>query len=121
MVKKKKKKVMFVSWVACSGILRAVTVSKVTSPKTLCHIIVLLASQPPLVPPWLGRKMTVPKKVLLYSTRLRARRCGCPDVLHLKFSVFTDLIVAFREGEKTSTHTEMTNGVNLLELEQRTG
>jgi hypothetical protein len=33
--------------------------------------------------------------------------------------VFIDLIVAFRDGEKNSTHTEMTNGLNLLELKER--
>lgn len=66
---------IFVSWVACLAV-HAGIISKVTSQKALCHIVVLPASQPPLAPPWLGWKIIFPNKVLLYHTRLKARRAA---------------------------------------------
>lgn len=96
---------MFVSWVACLGV-RADIISKVTSQKALCHIVVLPASQPPLAPPCQGWKIIFPNKVILCRTRLTARRACRTDVLRAEFSLclYTSVLHLGDGREKRPQH-----------------
>lgn len=112
---------MFVYWVACLGV-RADIISKVTSQKALCHIVVLPASQPPRhLPAWDGRSYFQSAPLPHYAKSKKGLLYWCSVCWIL--TVFIHLLVAFRrqEGEEASAQAKATTGLNVLVLRRRKG